>query len=433
MKRGGFALLTVMLLSLSAGMHAVAQTTPSVECFSPGWIRFSDAIAKSPSIHVDAAFTAEDALYARDLSVLSEMLRGTVITYDSSGDMKTGVDSLRISRNWEPLFDVSLSRDEAVLCLGDEVYATTAEDLWTALGGDGADHPVWTALGEVLDHASIFERVPLEEVADGLLALQAGEALAGGFHVERAFNMQHTMSDDGTRLTRLDIDGAFSRDDEAPYEISGWLKQPAGRAPKDTFEISAIQDDQNQFTLYYSSTRESKIIQRDKQGEMHVQTTLRSEGKLDGYRIDSRLTVRLTNKWKANEEGLDERIILTATLGHTDRTPNRQMQRLNDISASLNATLELHTSEESILPMAIDNEAKLSITMDSFDFLNGSMSANIIVGSDTVAFPEIAGQIKTEQSIPQAVSDAVQQLAARLYAQLEESSREKIEKDLLIR
>lgn len=428
MRKAGAALLLFLLMVCA---HAAAQTTPSVECFSPGLVRFAGALATQPAVHIEAQFSAEEALHVRDLSVFSEMLDGAAVIYDSVGTETTGFDRLRIARGEETLLDAGLSRDEAVLSLNGDVYAATGEDLWTALGGEGGDNPTWMAIGEMLDVIPIFERAQLEDIADVLLTLQEGDALPGGFHVARAFAIERTMSDDETRLTRIDIDGAFAREGEAPYEISGWIKQPAGRAPKDTFEISAVQDEKNQFTLYYSSTRESEIVRRDKQGEARVQTTLRSEGKLDGYRIDSRLTVRLTNKWTADEEGLDERIIITANVGHTDRTPGRKMQRLNDLAISLHAELNLHTGENGGLPIEMTDEAELSITRDELDFLSGGVTASVTLGGDPVTFPEAGGQLRAAERIPEAVTDAVQRMATRLYAQLGESGREKVEQGLM--
>ena len=64
-------------------------------------------------------------------------------------------------------------------------------------------------------------------------------SLPFGFAVTEAIALKRTMSDDGTRLTRVDFQsGAIGRGGETPYEITGYMRQPAGRAPKDTFELT---------------------------------------------------------------------------------------------------------------------------------------------------------------------------------------------------
>ena len=237
------------------------------------------------------------------------------------------------------------------------------------------------------------------------------------------------MSDDGARLTRIDIDGAVGLDGEEPYAVTGWLRQPAGRAPKDTFEIKATRDEDNFFTLSYASTRESEVTRRDKQGKATVQTTLRSDGELNGSRIDSKLTVRLTNNWTADEESLTEKITVSASLGHTDRTPGRRMQRLNDIAAELRGHINLRTGEADAGERSLTADATLSVKLDGNDFLGGGVTADVTVGGDAAfAAPQLAdgAQAATREELDQAIQQTVRALAAGLYAQLSEKSLEKI-------
>ena len=424
MKRWIAAALCALLTALLA--PAAAQTLPDVACFSPGLVRVSETMAAEDALRVEAWFSVTDALYARDLSVFSEMLAGTKFVYEGFGD-GTGADRLRIERTGVTLLDAALARDGSALALNGQTLALADGALDGLLSG-GVDAPT-AAMLSLLNGVSLFERAPLARVAAWIQSLSPGDALPGGLVVVRAFSVEPTFSDDGTRLTRIDIDGALMREGEKPYAVTGWLRQPAGRAPKDTFEITAKQDEDNYFTLTYASTRSSEIVKRDRQGKATVQTTLRSDGELAGSRVSSKLTVRLTNDWTADETGLAEKITVSASLGHTDRTPGRRMQRLNDIAAELRAHINLRTGEDGAGEQGFVTDATLSVTMDGNTFLTGGMTAAVTAGAKT-AFDapqaDAGAHPATGEELEAAAGQALRDLAAGLYAQLSEKSLEKI-------
>ena len=426
MRRVGMALLVCAALLLTASA-ALAQTLPGIDCFSPGLVRVSDALNAGAAVSVKAQISADNAFYARDISVLRALLLGTTFSYDGSAN----ADRLRIAHGGETMLDAALTRGEpALLTLDGETYALEdgALPLSAVEGAAQSD----ALLGAILSWP-VFERVPLASIADGLEALKVGDTLLGCLTVTRAFTVKRTMSDDGTRLTRIDVNGALAPADFQPYEVTGFLRQPGGKAPKDTFEITAKRDDNNFFTLSYSSTRSSEITRRDEAGTATVQTTLRSDGKLDGSRIDSRLTVRLTNAWTADGDSLSEKIAVTAHLGHTDRTPGRQMQRLNDISADLRVTLGIATDESEYGAYAFTNDATLSIDLDGNAFLGGKMQGSVSVRQGV----SDAKTAQSEQATPldgeglrALLDETARGLAARLYPTLGDDSRAKVESGL---
>lgn len=426
MKKGCCALLAAALLMLAAG--ALAQTLPSVECFSPGLLAMSETVASGAPVHLEASLDVSSALYARDLSVLSAMLDGTTIACDSSPD----TDSLRIVRQGETLFSGAVTRgeDAVAVAIGDSVFRAADEQaLLEALLGDEAGGQSASALIGALSPltgASILERVPLESVAQWFESLEAGAALDGGFAVTQAFAVERTMSDDGTRLTRIDVTGALAREGEAPWTLCGWLRQPAGRAPKDTFELTLTQDENNFFELAYSSTRQSSVTRKDKAGENKVDTTLRAAGELAGSKLSSRLTVYLRNNWTADGESLTEKVVVNSTLTHEDKTPGRRMQRLNLVEASLRNAVQLTTREGDTTFSAAD-EVAYSVKMDNNTFLEGSAALTLQVGGE--AEPAVGPMPPSEAApgeIQEAAREAVAELAARLYAQLSEGTKEKI-------
>ena len=79
MKRTGCVLL--LLLCLLGCGAAGAQTLPSNEVFSPGLVKLAELEMTRPAVRAEASVTIDKAMYARDLSVLSAMLKGTTLTY----------------------------------------------------------------------------------------------------------------------------------------------------------------------------------------------------------------------------------------------------------------------------------------------------------------------------------------------------------------
>ena len=135
MKKGCCALLAALLVLLMA--CACAQTLPSVECFSPGLLAMSEAVASGAPVQLDASLEVSSALYARDLSVLSAMLDGTTISCVSTADS----DSLRILRQGETLFSGTVMRgeDDVAVAIGEDVFRVADEQtLLAELLGDEA-------------------------------------------------------------------------------------------------------------------------------------------------------------------------------------------------------------------------------------------------------------------------------------------------------
>lgn len=261
------AALLYMLACLCSA--ALALEVPSNAVFSPGLKRLAALEKTLPDVDAQAQVSIDKAMYARDLSLLQSMLDGAAIAYQRS----SGGEAVTIHRGGEMLGAYAISQN-AVL----------------------------DALEEKLTGVSVLERVPLASIADWLEGLAAGDALAFGFAVSEPFALERTMSDDGTRLTKIKIAGSIAREGEAPWQVSGYLRQPAGRAPKDTFEITFKQDEDNLIELLYSALRENEVTQKNKAGVVSVRTTLKATGKIAGSSVTSRLSVTakkpLDGKWR---------------------------------------------------------------------------------------------------------------------------------------
>lgn len=386
----GALALAAMLL---AGFGASAQTLPDNTVFSPGLVRLAGKMAGDPVVTAQAQVSVDNAFYARDLSVLSAMLEGTTLRYQGGGGAQ---ERLTIERGGETIGEYAL--EEAL---------------------DAA--PVQAL--ERLQGTAILERVPLAAVADWLESLQAGDRLPFGFEVTQAVSLRRTMSDDGTRLTRVDFEsGAIARGGEAPYAVTGYMRQPAGRAPKDTFELVLRQDDRNFMELSYSALRENTVKSRNKSGETSVRTSLKTAGRIDGSGISSRLTVNMTNAWTADGEALSEKVTVSASLTHQDNTPGRRMQRLNRADVSLKNVIRLTTHEAGDEAIGLTDGVTLKAVMDDNTFLNAKLDVEMCVGGEVHQAADAPALSLTDE--------AAAALAARIYPQLPQSAREKAEKGL---
>ena len=419
MKKRLMIALMLALCCLASG--ALSQTLPGVEVFSPGLVQLCRKAGDGEPVAMRATMTAADIAYARDLSVLGSMLSGTTFEYAGWGGFKQGGDRLSIVKNDETLLSAGLDRGEtgASLTLNGQAFAVDLSGAQAAL--DTAD---------ALSGVSILERVPLASVCAWIEGLSAGDALPLGFTVSQAFAVERTMSDDGTRLTRIDISGSIARGDEAPWVIEGYLRQPAGRSPKDTFELTAVQDADNSLELSYSSLRQSEVTRKDKAGTASVDTTLKAAGKLSGSKVTSRLTVYLRNAWTADGESLSEKITVSATLGHTDNRPGLRMQRLNDISAKLRFVLGLSTREDAQETIGVSDSATLSIVLDGNTFLDCAADMTFSVGGERAQEEAQTAQPAPQEQLEGALREAVVSLARALYPTLSESAKNKAESGL---
>ena len=129
MKRRLFVLLLCAMLALCAAACGEGDVQlPGVECFSPGLVRLN--AAGDLPVSMTAQMSVEDAVYARDLSVLGSMLDGTTLHYQGRGSLEDGMDAIRLERMGQTLFEASVShtQDGPLVALGSGVYAPGAPD-----------------------------------------------------------------------------------------------------------------------------------------------------------------------------------------------------------------------------------------------------------------------------------------------------------------
>lgn len=412
----GLALCLLLTASL-----AVAQTLPSVSCFSPGLVRVSGAIADGGTVSADMTAEVGALFLARDLSVLGEMMRGLTMRYQGSGGLADGQDSLTLSRDGAQLLSLSSLRngENDVLIINNNAYRMPDRQKMAQFAGLDA-----------LVGAPILERVPLVSIEALLVGLIPGDNLMG-FVIAQPFTIEETHSDDGERLTKLDISGAVAVDGNV-WKISGFLRQPGGNAPKDTFELTAALDENNTLSFSYASTRKSEITSKNRSGTNSVDTALTMGGRLDGCSISTRLSVTMRNRWTADGENLTEKITSTATFGLTDKRPGREMLRLNDMAVKLKQNISLTTAENQLNDFGAQDALTLTVTMDSFDVADIAANVSWRIGRERAEKPALPEQIKGTDvdSIAQAMKEAVAHAASVIYKQLGEGSVKRITQGL---
>ena len=122
--------------------------------------------------------------------------------------------------------------------------------------------------------------------------------------------------------------------------------------------------------------------------------------------------------------------MVSATLGHTDRTPGRRMQRLNDMSAKLLCKLTLDTAESGNDVIALKEDTTLSAIFDSNTFLDAGLTGSVLVGGAYEAQPVEAAKAASAQEVQAALERAAVNMAKLIYAQLDEDTIKKLESGL---
>ena len=173
------------------------------------------------------------------------------------------------------------------------------------------------------------------------------------------------------------------------------------------------------------------MTRRDRAGSAAVDTVLKSSGRLGGYSVVTQLTLRLRNEWTADDGKLSEKIVISAELGHTDKTPGRRMQRLNDLNLKLRQAISMTTGAQDG-PLTFADSVTLDFKMDGNDLAAGSAQLSVRVGGEELAVQPEAVQVReaTAQELAQAVQEAVLDIASGVWAQLDAQDRGKISSGL---
>lgn len=417
-----YRLMTVLLLMLCLLFSgAAAQTLPDLTVFSPGLTQMSEKLERGEQVEMTAELAVRDMLYARDLSLLQAMLDGMQIVYSGGGTLREGCDALKLIRSGETLFAADLVRNRlnAELSVNDRTFGLCLPEGFSGIA----------AAGDWISGEAILNRVPLISVCEAVEGLKAGEPLAAGFVVAAPFAVERTMSDDGTRLTKIHISSSVEREGEI-WAVSGFLRQPAGRTPKDTAEITFARDEDNTLTATYSSTRSQSVSQKDKKGRVIVETALSLSGKLGGYGVTTKLKLRMQNDWTADGENLTEKLVMTVTLGHTDRTPGRRMQRLNDASAKLRCEMTVKSQDAAKAPVLIDEKSSLSVVFDGNTFLDVSVEGDVQVGGEARLAALAGVPVSSKEEIGAAFETAAERIAGMIYPRLGREAMSKAENGL---
>ena len=414
-------ILMMLLLCMLTAACASAQELPGVECFSPGFLKLNARMEQSPAVSAEATLTVENAFYARNLSVLRALLDGMTLNYRGGGD----TDELTLSRGGETLMNVALTADDTQALLRLDGQAMDISGLLGLTATPDEAQRAGFDFAEKLRTTPVLERMALTGIADTLENAKAGETLLPGMTVVRPFSVSRTMSDDGERMTKINIDGSVSMAG-GEWNITGFIRHPGGKSPKDTAELVIEQDDANRLELSYSALRKSEIEQKNRKGTASVAAAFKLAGKVGGSAVHTTLKVNTKNEWTADGEKLNEKITVTATLEHQDNTPGKRMQRLNQVNATNKNILRITTTEADEETLSFTDDMSLKIEMDSNTFLEGGMKLSVTVGGEAPQAAAAQAQPADEQEVQAAFDSAIQALSARLYAQLGDKTKQAI-------
>ncbi len=336
------------------------------------------------------------------------MLEGT--TLHVWGDDARG--GLTLERGGETLMQADVAQNGRI--------SVDGHPLETGISVPDEAQADWNALAERLQTTPILERVPLTAVEAWLNGLKAGDVLGFGATAAGAFDVKRTMSDDGERLTKLNVEGALTIEGET-WTVSGYLRQPGGRAPKDTFELTFRKDDKNVVELVYSALRQDKIEQKDRKGQTSVATTLKASGKLEGYSVYMMLKVNQRNDWTADGETLNEK-------NHRFRQHDAEGQPAGQEHAGAEPdrrggknVIRVTTGDATADGDALDCELTGKLMLNENTFLQGGASMRVTIGGETPGGAQADGDAE-----PWTLEEAVRALSRRLYRQLDEQTKKSI-------
>ena len=447
------AVMTTVLLLLC---HiALAEQIPSVDHFSPGLSLFISE-AKEGKIGSSGTLDITEFAHARDMDVLSgilKMLRWEIFCDNSGNQSRT---DLVLWLQEKELFSASVCDGEDHLFVETEgktwqidredFYAALLPDPFSALlkQQDGLGHDNGDTLnkdtadssqdnhlgkedtleyGALLAHASPLERFEMKNV-ERLLMKGADLPWIGQL---QPCTVQETYSDDGQRLTKLDLEGNLVTA-SGNWKISGFIRRPGGKKPKDTAEIHLVKDEKNNLTLTLSAVYTPEVKRKDREGTVTRNVRIRLDGQRAGYGISAVYSCKATNTWKVEQEDLKERIAVSETVSWQDKTPGRRYMHLNEGKATVRHILTLSTrSDEN---KGFHDVMSLSLEMDGGTMLAGGADFQLWI-PDMLRQMELSECEKIDAKEWKAMLDGtVQKIARALYQAMDPALREKVRKGL---
>ena len=414
-----FAAALLMMTALAGA--ALAETLPGIDVFSPGLEAYRTGRGRNGAASTSLTLGVDQAFYVRDMSVLSAIFSGVSLETVNGGDPE--VTGLTVSFRGEPMFSAVLSEDadgQTVAMNGRtmrlKALPPLKEGLPAALSG-------WLAEGGIRR----FDRMPLERI-ETLLAGFGAEDAFFGCRLETPFQLSRTYSDDGQRFTRLDLGAAFACGDGSVWTLSGFLRRPGGKAPKDTAEITLAKDKDNAFTFTLSRQYKETAKRKGTQGQVSCQTRLKLDGELNGYHMTGTLSVTSKNDWTLADGALAERISVTTKASWRDKTPDRDKLHLDRDDLTLQETISLRTTDGKADAWA--DTGKLELTMDGETALAGSFSMRQTLGGTLPETPQGPAVPVTAQELTEEIRKAGQEAAALIWRGLDEKTKGRITKGL---
>ena len=416
-------IMALFLLSLLLTLCAAAETVlPDENIFSPGFAAITQALQDGGTLETDLSAQVSKIFFITDIRVLQEILNGLSVKAVTGPAGSGEATQMTVSRNGELVSQALLYADDAgsYLQLGGKLMDTGSyaaklsifpEEIQSALTTGG-----WNR----------FERLPLEAIESLLQGMEEGQHVFG-YTVKEPLSLEHIMSDDGERFTRLTFTGTFADSADAEWQLKGELFRPGtGKSPRDTAEVTLERDKDNKLALTMSALHQYSSGRKNADGTVTVKTRLHLEGKLNGYALDTTLTITQKNAWKASDAGLDETISVTMGFDWQNKDPALDSLNLNRISADTHETIRLDPTD----PLAWTDDATLKVVTSGETILNGQLHMASRIGGEAPAALQGPAQPVTVTGLDEALKAEGEAAARVIYNQLDAGTQNLIEKGL---
>jgi hypothetical protein len=401
---------------------AIAQTLPSADLISPGfskWLETADT-AEMTTLYVNGS--VDQLFHIRDLSVLQSLL--SLITIESCSGQVQGrdVSNVKLLTGNEIIADAAYIVDNTELrfSLGENQYAVPFSEF--NLSGENISEFDLPAIRTFFSANSWIERMDMHRLSE---MLRTGELFrcipgfdAGELQVSESF------SDDGLRLTRMNIDGYFFVASDV-WSVKGTIFKPGGNSPKDTAEFHLMKDENNRLDVTLSSKYTLEKGKSEQNGAVTGNCRINVAGKIGGYDITYVIGLKIRNDWSADGHILAERLTVTPSLNWTDKTPGRRTLHLNSGSLNVKNVIQITSSEDSEMVSEGTNQISMELKMDGESVVSGSFGIYFAAGPGTLTVP-VHGVEINRKSIKQLMDSYIDEIAKKMYQQLNEKTHKRI-------
>jgi len=390
-----------------------------VEQFSPGmrkWQKTSDS-ADSTRLYVNAS--ANELFHIRDMSVLNSIL--SFVTIESTSVRHVGSDAsrIRIIADGDIAADITytLTDDAFVFAIDGITYELPLSEIEVLFLTDGKINDLEN-LRSLFDGGAWLERIDLRVLSE---MLQTGELfkMLPGFMPGNV--MTHEIySDDGLRMNQLDVDGQFYFNGEL-WSVSGTIKEPDGKSPKDTAEFHFLKDEKN----ILNASMSSKYMQEKGQnGTLTSDCKINISGKINGYDVNYTIGIKMRNDWNADGALLSEKLTISPSVKWSNKIPDLKYLHLNNGSFTGKSVIQMVSNESSDIVSGGNSTFSVELKMDGENVISGTLGIRFETSEDSLSLPNIESVID-RATFSGLMESSLKEISKKIYQHIGEKTKKK--------